>query len=428
MSFRLLGRFALLACVVALGSCSGPDSKKSAGTKSATESGKSESGTESEVKLSESSAKAKKRIEEIGGSVKLAEGEITQVLFDDCSNVGEADVELIGGLSKLQKLQFENYRVLNDDTVAKLAKLQSLTSLSITNTVITDATVDFIVSTFPKLTELDLSSNTNMTPGALDKIAKLSGLKTLVLVQNRFNEISTLSLEDLKQLKVLDLRGNMEAGNLTMEVVAGLPELTAFKHRSNIVGDDGMEKFAASGKLESLLIQDFLITGQSGPHLAKLAKLKQLEIFRCQAFDSQGVLALKGMGLERLTLRGLPAVDDSAMDVLKDLPKLKKLYLHELESVSDSGLANLSSLPSLELLDIWSVSKLTDATIDVITKLPNLRELTLRGTGVTDAAVEKILAMPKLQALTMKENGSVTEVALKKLESKKWTKLDIGKK
>lgn len=424
MSFRLLGRFALLACVVALGSCSGPDSKKSAGTKSATESGKSES----EVKLSESSAKAKKRIEEIGGSVKLAEGEITQVLFDDCSNVGEADVELIGGLSKLQKLQFENYRVLNDDTVAKLAKLQSLTSLSITNTVITDATVDFIVSTFPKLTELDLSSNTNMTPGALDKIAKLSGLKTLVLVQNRFNEISTLSLEDLKQLKVLDLRGNMEAGNLTMEVVAGLPELTAFKHRSNIVGDDGMEKFAASGKLESLLIQDFLITGQSGPHLAKLAKLKQLEIFRCQAFDSQGVLALKGMGLERLTLRGLPAVDDSAMDVLKDLPKLKKLYLHELESVSDSGLANLSSLPSLELLDIWSVSKLTDATIDVITKLPNLRELTLRGTGVTDAAVEKILAMPKLQALTMKENGSVTEAALKKLESKKWTKLDIGKK
>ena len=427
MSFRLLGRFTLLACVVALGSCSGPDSKKSAGSKSATESG-SDTGTESEVKLSESNAQAKKRIEEIGGTVKLAEGEITQVLFDDCSNVGEADVELIGGLSKLQKLQFENYRTLNDETVAKLAKLQNLTSLSITNTVITDATVDFIVSAFPKLTELDLSSNTNMTPGALDKIAKLAGLKTLILVQNRFNEISTLSLEDLKQLKVLDLRGNMEAGNLSMEVVAGLPELTAFKHRSNIVSDDGMEKFATASKLESLLIQDFLITGQSGQHLAKLTKLKQLEIFRCQAFDSQGVLALKGMGFERLTLRGLPAVDDSAMDVLKDLPKLKKLFLHELDSVSDNGLKNLASLQSLELLDVWSVSQLTDASMDVIAKLPNLRELSLRTTGVTDAAIEKILAMPKLQVLTMKENGSVTEAALKKLESKKWTKLDIGKK
>jgi Leucine-rich repeat (LRR) protein len=427
MSFRLLGRFTLLACVVVLGSCSGPDSKKSAGSKSATDGG-SDTGTESEVKLSESNAKGKKRIEEIGGTVKLAEGEITQVLFDDCSNVGEADVELIGGLSKFQKLQFENYRTLNDETVAKLAKLQNLTSLSITNTVITDATVDFIVSTFPKLTELDLSSNTNMTPGALDKIAKLAGLKTLVLVQNRFNEISTLSLEDLKQLKVLDLRGNMEAGNLSMEVVAGLPELTAFKHRSNIVSDDGMEKFATASKLESLLIQDFLITGQSGQHLAKLTKLKQLEIFRCQAFDSQGVLALKGMGFERLTLRGLPAVDDSAMEVLKDLPKLKKLFLHELDSVSDNGLKNLASLQSLELLDVWSVSQLTDATLDVIAKLPNLRELSLRTTGVTDAAVEKILAMPKLQVLTMKENGSVSEAALKKLESKKWTKLDIGKK
>jgi hypothetical protein len=114
------------------------------------------------------------------------------------------------------------------------------------------------------------------------------------------------------------------------------------------------------------------------------------------------------------------------MEVFDDLPKLRRLYLHELASVSDSGLAHLGGLKSLELLDLWSVPQMTDATIDVIATLPNLKELSLRATGVTDAAVDKLLAMPSLQALTFKENGSVTDDGLKKLSTKKWTKLDLG--
>ncbi len=69
---------------------------------------------------------------------------------------------------------------------------------------------------------------------------------------------------------------------------------------------------------------------------------------------------------------------------------------------------------------------MTDASVDVIAALPNLKELTIRSTSVTDASVDKLLAMPKLQSLTFKENGSVTEPALKKLSTKKWTKLDVG--
>ena len=108
-----------------------------------------------------------------------------------------------------------------------------------------------------------------------------------------------------------------------------------------------------------------------------------------------------------------------------ELPKLRRLYLHELSGVSDIGLKHLGSLQSLELLDIWSVP-MTDATIDMIAALPNLKELGIRTTDVTDAAIDKLLAMPKLQSLTFKENGTVTDVGLKKLSKKKWTKLDIG--
>ena len=213
---------------------------------------------------------------------------------------------------------------------------------------------------------------------------------------------------------------------MTLEVVAALPKLAALKHRSTAVSDFGIEYLAGSKTLDSLLLQDFVVTGQAGQSIAKIGSLTQLEIFRCQGFTSDGVLALKGMKLSRLTLRDLPAVDDSAMEVFTDLPELKRLYLHELASISDSGLQHLGALQSLELLDIWTLPQLTDATVDVIATLPKLKELSIRTTGVTDAAVDKLLAMPGLQSLTFKENGGVTEAGLKKLAGKKWVKLDVG--
>src|SRR5262249_19579995 len=154
------------------------------------------------------------------------------------------------------------------------------------------------------------------------------------------------------------------------------------------------EHLGRNKTLESLLMQDFGISDQSGPHLAKLSKLSQLEVFRCQGFGSDGVLALKGMGLTRLTLRDLPNVDDRAMEVFDELPQLRRLYLHELTSVSDSGLKHLSALKSLELLDIWTVPQMTDATVDVIATLSNLKELSIRSTDVTDDCIDKLLAMP----------------------------------
>ncbi len=433
MIYRLTKLFAPSTIVfsVLLSGCPGPSASKDANTAAMNSGGtgnKAEAKDSAAEKLAPEVAAAKKRIEEVGGVVKLAGGAITEIVIADGSKVTDEDADLFAKQTELQKLQLINCRMFNDELVAKLGTLQKLASLSLTNSVINDTSVEFIIKTFPALTELDLSSNTNMTSGALKIIAEQKNLKSLILVQNRFNEISTMRLKNLPELKTLDLRGNMEAGNMTMGVVGGLSKLTSFKHRSTAVSDDGLAKLTTAENLENLLIQDFIITGQSGQHLAALKKLKQLEIFRCQGFDSSGVLALKGMELDRLTLRDLPSVDDSAMEVLKELPKLKKLFLQELGSVSDEGLKSLAAIKTLELLDIWAIPTISDATVDVIATLPNLRELSIRGTAITDASVEKILAMPKLQSLTIKDNSSVSEAAIAKLSSKKWTKLDIGKK
>ncbi len=371
---------------------------------------------------------AKKRLTELGPVAKLSmQGpRLTEISILEGSNVSEADIALIGRLTDLQKLQIYNCRTLNSAMVAQLSGLKGLTSLALTNTIIDDAAVESIVKSFPNLVELDLSSNANMSSSALKLISELVHLQRLTLVQNRFNELSTRRLSKLPDLRVLDLRGNMEAGDMTLEVVAELPKLTSFKHRSTAVTDYGMEQLSRNGTIDSLLIQDFAITSQSGAHLAKLSKLKQLEIFRCQGFGSEGVLGLKGLHLERLTLRDLPNADDQALDVLNALPMLRRLYLHEISGFTDTGLKNLGALKSLELLDIWSLPQMTDATMDVIATLPELKELSVRSTAITDASIDAILKMPKLQLLTVKENSSISEEGIKRLAAKKWTKLDVG--
>lgn len=374
---------------------------------------------------------ARARIDALGTRAEYSpeEGDLlTEIVIQDGSKLTAEDLALFGKLTDLEKLQIFNCRTLNDEMAAQLSGLKNLTTLAITNSVVNDATAEMIVKSFPNLVDLDLSSNTNMTNGLVKIISELSKLERLTLVQNKVNDIGAQRLSKLKELKSLDLRGNMESGDMALEIVADLPKLTAFKHRSTAVSDSGLEYLSRNQSIESLLLQDFIISDRSGEFLAKLGKLSQLEVFRCQGFGSDGVVALKGMGLTRLTLRDLPNVDDRAMDVFNDLPKLRRLYLHELASVSDSGLKNLEGLKSLELLDIWTVPQMSDATIDVIAALPKLKELSIRATNVTDAAVEKLIGMTNLQSLTFKENGSVTAEGLKKLNDRKWSKLDVGTK
>ena len=374
-------------------------------------------------------AAAKQRLEGLGKAAKYRfnnAGALTHITIPDGSDVTADDVILFSRLADLHTLHIFDCRSFNDEMIGHLTGLERLRSLAITNSGLTDAGVETLVKAFPDLIELDLSSNTNLTGTSLKLITGLEKLETLTLLQNRFNDLNTRRLSKMPQLRTIDLRGNMEAGDMTLEVVGKLPHLTALKHRSTAVTDIGMHDLAASKTLESLLIQDFGITNESGQHLAKLSSLSSLEVFRCQGFGSDGVLALADMPLTRLTLRDLPDVGDAGLAVLGKLPSLKRLYLHELASVGDEGLRHLGAAKQLEVLDIWSLPKMTDATIDVIAALPNLKELSIRETGVTEAAAGKIAAMPKLQSLTFKNNGPLSPQNAAKLTGRKWTKLDLG--
>jgi hypothetical protein len=377
----------------------------------------------------------KARIAEIAGAAAGTvdeAGRVTAVMIPDGSAVTAEDITLFGRLPDLERLEVLNCRSFDDAMAASLAAsrarggLARLRSLSITNSGLTDEGVAVLAAAFPDLVELDLSSNTNLTGAAMRSIASLGKLERLSLLQNRFNDLHTRRLAKVADLVSLDLRGNMEAGDMTLEVIGSLPKLRALKHRSSIVSDAGIEGLAASRTLESLLMQDFGVTSRCGESLGRIGTLTSLEIFRCQGFGSEGVLALAGLPLDRLTLRDLPDVGDDALAVVARLPKLRRLYLHELASVGDAGIDRLSAATNLAVLDIWSLPGMTDASIDVIAALPKLRELSIRETGVSEAALGTILAMPGLESLTFKNNGTLSEAARARVRERKWKKLDLG--
>lgn len=213
-------------------------------------------------------AAAKARLDALGAvatAVVDDAGRLTEIEVREAAGLKAEDVALFGTLADLRKLRILNCRLLDDTWVASLTGLGKLDTLAITNTAITDAAVETIAGAFPGLVDLDLSSNTNVSGSAFKWIARLERLERLALLQNRFNDLNTRRLKKLEGLEVLDLRGNMEAGDMTLDVVGRLPKLRALKHRSTAVTDDGIERLAASRSLESLLIQDFAITNAAGP-------------------------------------------------------------------------------------------------------------------------------------------------------------------
>jgi hypothetical protein len=357
------------------------------------------------------------RIESLGKAASYEadkeSGEVTAISVTDGSTLTADDVALFASLPKLTSLKILNCREFNDEMAASLTELDDLTALAITNSGITDAAVELLAQAFPNLRELDLSSNTNLTGRAMRPISSLENLEQLTLLQNRFNDLHCRRLSSLSQLRALDLRGNMEVGDMTLKVVGKLPKLSGFKHRSTIVSDGGIEGLAQSPSLRAILMQDFAVSSSCGEQLRQLENLTSLEIFRCQGFGDDGVMALAGMPvLDRLTLA--------------TMPKLRRLYLHELTSVGDEGLASLADATELAVLDIWSLPRMTNATVEVIAGLPKLKELSIRETGTSPEALEMILGIDTLETLVFK-NGDVPADLVEKVKAdRKWRKLDLG--
>ena len=341
------------------------------------------------------------------------------------------DVKLIAKLSDLVDLAFLDCRAaFNDDCTRELEPLKDkLVSLRIGNATITNASLE-IISEFPNIETLILNHDVGINDEGAAFLTKMEKLKNLNMIYTNLTDSGMISVRMIPNLKSLDIRGCTIISDTGLRTLArrGQVKLTSFQHSGNAVTDTGIESLTQIETLENLHLQDFSLSDQAGEWLKKFKNLKSLVVFRCGEFGSQGLLQLKGLPLNRLTIRGLDKIGDDGMDVFSELPNLKRLYLVEMYGITDAGIGKIAAAKSIELLEIEMMSDISNESLKAIATLPNLKELKLKATSITNDGLDTILGMPKLTKLSLLDNDKIdSKAAEEKLKSKKFELLNIGK-
>ena len=253
-----------------------------------------------------------KALEQAGARVVFLGDALTQVHFRECNLVGEAELRLIGQLSKLRHLTlYGRCKALTDETLPLLSSLQNLESFGVDGAQISDEGLARLVQ-FKSLRSLSLFHVSFQMPG--------------------FTGVGLRQLKDIPRLESLTLAGMS-------------------------IGDDA---FAAIAEITQLKQLSTWHTWQTEAGNAEIAKLPNLQSLRLgQRLPRRGIKApslsdssishlLRIQSLERLKI-GEAYFSVERLKALAGLANLKKLSLHE-TPLSDTELESLrSALPGVEV-------------------------------------------------------------------------------
>src|SRR5439155_19965749 len=98
---------------------------------------------------------------------------------------------------------------------------------------------------------------------------------------------------------------------------------------------------------------------------------------------------------------------------LAKLAKLKKLRLLDVSGaqITPGGLKVLQGLPRLERLNLWNCKALDDSAAHVFAAIPSLTDLDLSDTAAGDATLETLASLPHLKYLYLTDT-KVTPAAV----------------
>lgn len=227
-----------------------------------------------------------------------------------------------------------------------------------------------------KVVSIDLSGNPEVGDKELAQIAKLDSLENLKLGGTGITSAGLAQLHGLKSLKEVDL-GSLQ---LAKPAVDGLKnalgdKVVKIKPSSDIVAAHRLVELKGKVTVET----------PDGESIRDVATAEELP---------KGLFTLR-----QADLRGLPAVNDEALVVLKDLVGLQALIL-EGTSASDATLANLAGCKSLRKLNL-NQTQVTPAGIPALARLKSLQELNLAGLPLNGDSLRQLAALDGLTHLSL---------------------------
>lgn len=346
---------------------------------------------------------ALERLKQLGGTFTQApNGVVTSIAVEYKDGLTPDDFGLFAKLLDLESVLFYGPEV-TDEGFLQLSPLKNLKTIQLANTNITNATFEMIRDNMPELTWL-YANRVELGNDGMAIIAQIKKVSRLEILFNNIDMFGLKPLEQMEELRVLDLRGCTAVTGLTyLPKVKNLEVLKL----SNPISNRGIKTIVKCENLKALDLKDLeQVSDDSADDLASIAKLRDLTLFRMKYTDLV-LQKLEGKELERLTLREVPGITDAGIASLKTMPKLNRLNLSELNNVTNAPVKDLlEGNTTIRNLVLWSMPQLGDETGETLGTMTNLQSLEIRGiTGMTGKTIEAVARLPKLESLTVGDSG-----------------------
>lgn len=228
-------------------------------------------------------------------------------------------------------------------------------------------------------------------------VAKLKNLKSLRFTNNgKLTDAGMEQLAGLNQLQNFSFVGTQITGRAYARF-EGFTQLTRVSHRGSRIDDEGLKELCAHlPNLESISLAHAKFTDAGAHHLAKLSKLKGLEI---GALATPAALQhITNLPLEYLQL-GEGFDKSESLQIVAKIKSLQRLTLNNCKETTDGDLQTLAAMKQLRSLELGGLP-LTEERVSQLAGFAFLKDLRLanRPNALSGEIQTKIKALlPKVE-------------------------------
>jgi hypothetical protein len=228
-----------------------------------------------------------------------------------------------------------------------------------------------------------------------EHLGHITALESLHIISTKFNDEWMLPLAKLTNLKSLRFVNNGKLTDTGLEQLAGLRNLTNFAYVGTAMKGHAFAKFNGWTQLTrcSLVLAHAKFTDAGAPHLAKLTRLKGLELGTHNATPAS-LRHVTALPLEYLQL-GEGFDSPASLPYLKSLKSLKRLTITNCKAMTDEDLKQIAALKQVENLELGGLA-LPEARLALLKGFAHLKALRLTPAGREKFSPEVQEAVKKL--------------------------------
>ena len=232
-----------------------------------------------------------------------------------------------------------------------------------------------------------------------DHLSYITTLESLNIIATKFNDAWMPSIGKLTRLKTLRFTNNGKLSDAGMAQLAGLKDLEQFSfvgtqitgrayakfegftklarvsHRGSSIDDEGLMQLCDHlPNLENISLAHAKFTDAAAPNLAKLTKLKGLELGTMNA-TPQTLKHITKLPIEYLQL-GEGFDSPESIPFIKDLSTLRRLTFTNAKPLTDADLKVVAGMKQFEQLELGKI-ELSDARLTFFKDFAFLKSMRL---------------------------------------------------